>query len=186
MTAPWVAPLESLNHPPTELCPHPEWWHAWNPVSTEVEVSMLVAALVKAIQPEHVLEIGSHYGQTTERIALVIRENGHGEFTSLEFNPELAGSARARCWEFLDKQVKIVVINSLEYIPPHPIDFLFIDGQDARADDLEYYLPYLAEHCMVVMHDTDYYLYETDRALRMWKGDHIQIHSPRGLLVMTR
>ena len=186
MTAPWIPPLESLNHFPTELCPHPEWWHAWNPVSTEAEVSMLVAAFVKALQPEFVLEIGSHYGQTTERISLVIRDNGHGEFISLEFNPELAGSARARCWEFLDKQVKIIVANSLEYIPPKPVDFLFVDGSDQRSLDVEHYLPYLAEHCTVIVHDTAYYLDETARILELWKWDHISFNTPRGLMVLTR
>ncbi len=182
----WQPPRESEFHAPTDLCPHPEWWSAWNAVSTEVEVSMLVAALVRAMQPWFVLEIGSHYGQTTERIAQVIRENGHGQFVSLEINPEMVGSAAQRCWQYVGKEVQIIQTDSLQYVPPRLVDFLFIDGQEARAKDLEYYLSYLAVHCMVVMHDADYYLTETSRALELWKGDHILIHSPRGLLVMAR
>ena len=182
----WQPPRENLNHAPTLLCPHPEWWSAWNPVSTEVEVSMLVAAFVKAVQPENILEIGSHYGQTTERISQVIRENGHGEFVSLEINPEMVGSARQRCWRYLDKEVAILQWDSLEYIPVKPIDFLFVDGAEARSKDVEHFLPFLAEHCVVIVHDAAYYKSENDIILDLWKWDHISMNTPRGLLILTR
>lgn len=182
----WQPPLESLNHSPTELCPHPEYWHAWNSVSTEVEVSILVASFVRALQPENILEIGAHYGQTTERIAQVIRESGHGKFVSLEVDKDLLGSASHRCFDYIGKEVDIVWANSLNYIPDQAIDFLFIDGSDARSKDLEHFLPFLAERCCVIVHDTDYYLPETARILELWTGEHITLHSPRGLMVLTR
>jgi len=182
----WQPPRESANHAPTELCPHPEWWSAWNPVSTEVEVSILVAALVRAMQPEFILEIGSHYGQTTERISQVIRENGHGEFISLEINPEMVGSASSRCAPWIGKELTIILTDSLAYIPPRSIDFLFVDGNEARSKDVEHYLPYLSDHCMVVVHDAAYYLSENERILDMWKWDHISLNTPRGLLILTR
>lgn len=179
----WQPPRESRNTAPTEKCPHPEWWSAWNPVSTEVEVSMLIAALVKAVQPEHVLEIGAHYGQTTERIARVIIENGHGEITSLDINPEMIGSASHRCQGL---PVTFVCMNSTQYIPEHPIDFLFVDGSEQRAADFEHYLPYLSISAMVVVHDTAAYLGERQRILDLWMGNHIELNTPRGVLIMTR
>jgi len=147
---------------------------------------MLVAALVKAIQPEFVLEVGSHYGQTTERISQVIRENGHGEFISLEIDPEMVGSASHRCQEYIGKEVTIINIDSLTYVPPKPIDFLFVDGSEQRSKDVEHYLPYLSHHCMVVVHDAAYYLSENDRILGLWLWDHINLNTPRGLLILTR
>lgn len=182
----WQPPRESANHAPTELCPHPEWWSAWNPISTEVEVSMLVAAFVKACQPETILEVGSHYGQTTQRIAQVIRENGHGEFVSLEINPEMVGSASNLCKDYLNLEVKIIHIDSLAYIPKRLIDFLFVDGSERRSLDVEHYLPYLSPHCVVIVHDAAYYLSENDLILKLWKWDHINLNTPRGLLVLTR
>jgi len=147
---------------------------------------MLVAALVKATQPEFILEIGSHYGQTTERIAQVIRENEHGEFISLEIDPEMVGSASHRCSQYLGKEVEIININSLEYIPTKPIDFLFVDGSSERSKDVVHYLPYLSGHCIVVVHDSAYYLDQNEIILGIWEWDHISLNTPRGLLVMTR
>lgn len=147
---------------------------------------MLVAALVRATQPEFVLEVGSHYGQTTERISQVIRENGHGELVSLEINPEMVGSASHRCYPYIGKEVTIIHADSLVYIPPKSIDFLFVDGSEARSKDVEHYLPYLSTHCVVVVHDAAYYLSENERILEMWQWDHISLNTPRGLLILTR
>ncbi len=184
----WTPPSEALNHSPTELCPHPEWWTAWNPVSTEVEVSMLVAAFVKAMQPEFVLEIGSHWGQTTERIAQVIRENKHGHFTSLEIREDFCGSTRARCAEL--PEAVIIQVDSLEFIPPWPIDLLFIDGaEENRFKDYRHYLPYLSSRPTILVHDTDYYTDQAQIIIGDWYllgGNHISLHTPRGLLILTR
>ena len=179
----WQPPRESQFHAPTERCPHPEWWSAWNAVSTEVEASMLVAALVKATQPEFILEVGSHYGQTSERIGHVVIENGHGEFISLDNNPEMIGSASHRCQGL---PVYFICADSLKYIPARPIDFLFIDGDEQRSKDLLHFMPYLAPSCVVVVHDTAYYLIETGIILKEWHWDHIELPTPRGLMVLTR
>lgn len=179
----WKPPRESEYHAPTELCPHPEWWSAWNAISTEVEVSMLVAALVRATQPEFILEVGTHYGQTAERISRVILENGHGYLVSLDINPEMTGSASNLC---AGLPVELISIDSLKYTPPQLIDFLFVDGNEARSKDVEHFLGYLSPHAMVVVHDSAYYLSENDAILRMWDGRHIQLNTPRGLLILTR
>lgn len=175
---------ESGNHAPTELCPHPEWWTANDPYSTEIEVSMLVAAFVKALQPEFVVEIGSHMGYTTERIARVIQENGHGHFDSLEIDPGMRDNAKERC---KDLPVNIILVNSQQYMPPTIIDFLFIDGHESlRAQDLIQFTPLLSKHATVIAHDMDYYVTERDIMLEVWKGNHILLHTPRGLLILTR
>lgn len=180
----WTPPSEALNHEPTNLCPHPEWWTAWNPVSTEVEVSMLVASFVKAMQPEFVLEIGAHWGQTTERIANVIVENKHGKFVSLEIREDFCGSARARCGNL---PVEIIQADSLQYVPPQPIDLLFVDGdENNRFADIEHFAPYLSTYPVVLVHDMDYYKTELAKIYTFWAGGHVLLHTPRGLLILTR
>jgi len=179
----WQPPRESDYTLPSELCPHPEWWSSENAYATEVESSMLVAALVKATQPEFVVEVGSHYGQTSERISKVITENGHGEFVSLEIDPDLFGSASHRCAGLC---VQLININSLEYIPPKPIDFLFVDGSMDRLSDFEHFLSYMSPRGMIVVHDTaaEGYIQQVPRMLELCKGDHIQLDTPRGLLIL--
>ena len=41
---------------PHEYVPHPEWWHAADSDATEEEVGALIGALVRALQPEFVVE----------------------------------------------------------------------------------------------------------------------------------
>lgn len=179
-----MAGSEGYNHTPTELCPHPEWWHAWNPYSTEVEVSKLVASFVTALQPEFVLEIGAHIGQTTERIGKALAFNRHGHLVSLEIEPAFVEIAQKRC-EGLP--VYIAQVNSLEYAPPCPIDLLFVDGHEAnRAQDVIQFTPVLSPHAVVICHDMDYYISEMEKILAEWKGEHILLHTPRGLLILTR
>jgi predicted O-methyltransferase YrrM len=182
----WKPPRVSEFTPPSELCPHPEWWSAWNPVSTEVEVSILIASLVRATQPEFVVEVGAHYGQTTERIGQVLIENGHGEIVALEIDHGLWGSATYRCQNLPKEIVSIIEINSLEYVPEKPVDFLFIDGSVKRSLDFEHYLPFLSRYPTIVVHDTAAYLEETARILDLWKGDHIELNTPRGVMILMR
>lgn len=52
--------LESRWTPARDWCPHPEYWHSPDSEATEVEVSEFIGSLVRLIQPEFVLEIGSY------------------------------------------------------------------------------------------------------------------------------
>lgn len=183
----WTPPRVSQYTRPSAACPHPEYWTCWNAISTEVEVSLLVAALVKAAQPEFILEVGAHYGQTAERIARVIIENGHGKIISLDINPEMIGSASARC---AGLPVELVCTDSTTYEPAQLIDFLFVDGSNERWADVKHFLPYMAPRSLILVHDTgtppvnsqvEYIL-----AMCREKGEigAIELDSPRGFLMI--
>lgn len=180
----WQMPRESQFTLPTERCPHPEWWSSENNMATESELANLVAAFVRACQPEFVIEVGSHYGQTTSLIGKAIRANGHGEFISLEINPELYGSACHRCLDV--PEAHIVNINSLEYIPEKPIDLLFVDGQEYRVLDVEHFFPYCSKGAIIIMHDmlSTGYKEQLPRVYELCGSDHILINSPRGMLIL--
>lgn len=181
----WKPPRESDYTPARPHCPHTEWWSTENSFATEVEVSELIAALVRACQPEFVVEVGAHYGQTTANIARAIAQNGHGYFVSLEIDQGLFESASHRCQGL---QVELVRINSLEYIPPRLIDFLFIDGGDYRDQDTEHLLPYLSERAIVAVHDlaNDWYGRHWPRFLELLGDQCLTIDSPRGLAIWKR
>jgi hypothetical protein len=76
---------------PRADCPHPEYWHSTDSDSTEIEVTELVAAFVRAPQPETVLETGSAFGQTAEAIRRTLAANGHGRLVTSNPTPTGAG-----------------------------------------------------------------------------------------------
>lgn len=181
----WKMPRESEYTQPRPGCPHPEYWEVENNCATEKTVAELVAAFVRALQPEHVIEVGSHYGQTTSLIGKAIRANGHGSFVSLEIDFGLYQSACNRCGDV--PEAHIIHINSLEYVPEKKIDLLFVDGQDKRVLDVEHFMPYCAPGALILVHDMAKEWY-TDQLPQMFElcPAHVLINSPRGLLVMRQ
>lgn len=137
---------------PRPDCPHPEWWTAADPQSAELEVTELVAALVRALQPEYVIETGTCLGQTAEAIGLALARNGHGRLVSLEVDERRAAYARARCQGL---PVEIVGASSLEFTPAAPVGFAWLDSLlELRVPEFERYRPHLAPGAVVGFHDT--------------------------------
>jgi predicted O-methyltransferase YrrM len=75
---------ESRFVPADKRCPHPERWHSTDGDSTELEVSELIAGLVRGLQPRLVVETGSAFGQTTKLILDALDCNGHGALVTFE------------------------------------------------------------------------------------------------------
>jgi len=142
--ATWTAPRPD--------CPRPELWHAPDDESTEVEVSALVAGFVRALQPDVVVETGSGWGQTSEAIGLALAVNEHGRLWTLETNPARAEGVRQRC---LALPVTIIERSSLDWLPPGPISFAWIDSALAdRVEELGRFRQFLPAGAIVGVHDT--------------------------------
>lgn len=133
-------------------CPHPEHWHSADPDSTEQEVTELVAAMVRALQPEYVIETGSAFGQTSKAIGRALVKNGHGRLVTLETDPARAKRARRTCQRL---PVTVLETSSLEFTPEEPVDFLWIDSLlPLRAQELRRYAPYCSPRAVAGVHDT--------------------------------
>jgi hypothetical protein len=79
-----------------------------------------------------------------------------------------------------------VHINSREYIPPTPIDFLFVDGATDRVTDVEHFLPFMSPGATIIMHDMGYspYMEQLPRVYEVCGGQHIYYdNTPRGFLI---
>lgn len=138
---------------PHAACGHPERWHAPDPESTEAEVSELIGALIRAVQPDLVVETGAAYGHTTAVIGQALALNGHGVCWSLEVDTERAAVAAERCAQF--EQVRIVLGSSLEWTPPGLIDFAFFDSAyETRAPEFLRFRRYMSPGAIVAFHDT--------------------------------
>jgi hypothetical protein len=140
--------------PPTEACPHPEWWHSTDADSTEIEVSELIGALVRALQPEVVIETGSAWGQTTKVIGHALEANGHGTCWSIEPDSERYSHTSSLVE---DLPVEMVHAKSLDFRPHDRVNLAFFDSLvDLRIAEFRHFgeHPGYAPGAFVAFHDT--------------------------------
>ncbi len=143
---------ESRWTPPRPDCPHPEYWTSTDAHSTEIEVSELVGAFVRALQPEYVVETGTCWGQTAQQIGLALEFNGHGRLISLEVDAEKVEYSAKRC---AGLPVEVVQQGSLEFTPIESIGFAWFDSLlDLRIPEFVRYREYLLPGAIVGFHDT--------------------------------
>lgn len=136
----------------TEHCPNPERWHAHDGIATEVEVLELLAAMVRATQPDRVVETGTHLGHGAFAIGSALKANGHGRLTTFEVDADCHAAAAERC---AGLPVDCVLGSSLEHTPDGPVDFAWFDSEtNLRADEFARYRPWMHARTVVGFHDT--------------------------------
>jgi methyltransferase family protein len=141
---------------PEWWCPRPERWHSDNDDAAEHEVSALAAAFVTALQPDVVVETGSHTGQTAKAIGQALARNGHGMLYTVETEQPFAEQAARNCQGL---PVTVIHGDSQGWLrdpgPPGPVGFAWIDGLwEHRAPDLEALLPHFSPGAIAGIHDT--------------------------------
>lgn len=147
-----MIPKESEWTPPSPWCPVPGRWHAVDADATETEVTALVAAFVRALHPDIVVETGSNSGQTSEAIGWALADNNHGHLWTLEVDPDLADATERRC-EGLP--VTVVRESSLDWTPPGLIDFAWHDSHaHIRHLEIGAWLPHYTAGAIIGVHDT--------------------------------
>jgi Methyltransferase domain len=148
----WKHGLESRFTPARADCPHPERWHSRDADSTESEVTDLVAAFVRALRPDVVVETGSAWGQTAEAIGRVLEEAGVGVLHTLEPNPERAFFTRERVDGL---PVLVHDVGSGEWDPVDGIDFAWLDSlHHLRVPEFRRFRPHMSSRAIVGFHDT--------------------------------
>ena len=171
--------------PPSAFCPHPERWTAIDGESAEREVSELVASLVRALQPDFVVETGSGFGYTAQAIGEALRRNGHGRLVTLERNEERAVEAQERCAHL---PVKVLWKRSLDYLPEEPVQFAWLDSAPAdRAQELRRLLPWMAAGSLVGVHDTAPHHAvhaRLEEAVREGLVRAVRLRTPRGISLL--
>jgi len=173
---------ESQFTEPSEYCPHPEYWHTDDCETTEVEVVELVAALVRAIQPELVVETGTYKGDTARAIGKALKKNGHGRLVTFEVEEGLYRVSQKKCRGL---PVELRHQSSLDWEPTGKIDFCWLDsGLDTRIPEFNKYYPHL-KGSIIGIHDTgpqhsiraEIEAHILDRLSPLW------IPTPRGVML---
>jgi predicted O-methyltransferase YrrM len=144
-------PAEDTWRPPTWWCPDTQYWHAADDQATEDEVTELVAAFVRALQPETAAETGTWAGSTTKAIGAALARNGHGHLWAVEINPGMAERARQAC---AGLPVTVITGDSMAWEPPPGIGFAWIDGAARRDLEAERILGRMLPGAVIGIHDT--------------------------------
>jgi len=135
---------------PTDRCPAPQHWHSTDEESTELEVSELVAGLVRGLQPRLVLETGSAHGQTTRLILDALDRNGHGLLVTCETCP-----VRQQRLGTHPRMVKLGASLEQNLAEWGPIDFAFFDSLPwLRVDEFRLFRQWMRAGTIVAFHDT--------------------------------
>jgi len=172
---------ESLFTGPSPWCPQPQYWHAEDEWGTELEVTELVAAFVRALQPEVVVETGTYAGQTAQAIGQALARNGHGMLWTVEIVPGHADQARERC---LGLPVEVVTGDSVTWDVPDGIGFAWIDGDDRHAE-ITHLLGSFAPGAVLGMHDAAPHHKFTAQVQPLIAAGHLKpitLHTPRGVM----
>ena len=140
-------------------CKNINLWHSANGTATEEEVAELIAAFVRGLQPELVVETGAYVGYTSRMIGEALQKNGHGQLVAIENSLKHFRLMRSRCRGL---PVQPVYGSSLEWVPPEnwvtPIEFAFFDtNYPTRKSEFDHFRPYMNKYTIICWHDSGWH-----------------------------
>lgn len=134
-----------------DFCRRPERWHSVDVLATEDEVTELVAAMVRAVQPDYVVETGTYRGHTARAIGMALVNNGHGTLHTVEIDDGFAEEAMVRC---AGLPVEVTVCDSRCFLPTTRIDLAWFDsGPYIRGEEFRAFYPMMHSQTIVGFHD---------------------------------
>ncbi|HEY6073098.1 MAG TPA: class I SAM-dependent methyltransferase [Anaerolineales bacterium] len=153
----------------------------------------LLGALVRAIQPKIVVEVGVMYGQTTVYLAQFLPPDG--VIYGLDLRPEWSSPLLA-AWGHIESAKRITIIggdsNDTIRTLPDGIEFAFVDGDhsyDSVRNDVDLLWPKMVGGAVMAIHDcaarlewTDVCRFVTDRfphAIRFEFGEGLALVQKR-------
>lgn len=143
---------DSLRNPD---CKDASLWQSADGATAEAEVSELVAAFVRALHPDLVVETGSCEGITAKRMGEALRRNGHGRLVSFEIDSDRATKAQDSC---VGLSVEIEQMPVWEWEPPDGqiVEFAFFDAeQHQRKREFKHLRKWMSNKTIVAFHDTN-------------------------------
>jgi predicted O-methyltransferase YrrM len=169
-----------------DLCADPDYWHSVDRSSTEVEVSEMIGGIVRGLQPDVCVELGSYMGQTSRAIATALRQSGHGWLYALDTDVRCVRTCQT---VLAGLPAVAVLVDAGCWIPPPVIDFIWVDHGDVntRIAAVEHLLSHLSRRAVVCWHDAGSYWTLGDQLRRafgppLWSL--LFLPTPRGVAIM--
>lgn len=120
---------ESTWTAPSPYCPRPDLYAAYDGESAEYEIALLIGAFTRAMQPDTVLETGTHQGQTALHIATALHANQHGHLYTCDPDPRFYPDSSAL---LSGLPATVHLQSSLDLIPTFPpttpFDLVILDS----------------------------------------------------------
>ena len=133
---------------------HPRLFTAPAQPAAEDEVADFLWALVRMLKPDHVLETGTAFGHTAERICDALERNGVGHLTTIEMKRNRWQEAKER----LELRPATVIHSAFEeYTPPEGTRYglCFFDAtRFTRDEEYLHFGPWINDDATLVVHDT--------------------------------
>jgi predicted O-methyltransferase YrrM len=145
------------------------------PTQSEIEILLLMWALVLMLKPLLVIETGTDTGAMARALGCAVQANGAGEVITAEVNAELIDHARALC---AGLPVQVHHGPALD-LPIERADLLFIDSSyESRRQELARVKP----GAVAVLHDI---CHEPSIGLEALKyPQRIRVFNPRGFAII--
>lgn len=161
----------------------PESYTAPAQPAAEDEVADFLAALVHLIKPRRVLELGTAFGHTAEKIGRALQRNGFGVLDTLEVNPARHPIAQDRV-KGLPVECHLGSYKTWRPGDDTRYDLAFFDSDRANRD-VEYALfqPYLNPFATLLFHDAGWNHEPTQQALAKLSLPLVYLPCPRGLVI---
>ncbi len=148
------------------------------PIQSEIEMLVLMWALVVMLKPQLVLETGTDSGVMARALGQACQANGFGRVVSAETNGDLVESARKLC---AGLPVSIHHGPALD-LPIRRADLLYLDSSyESRLEELAR----VRRGAVAVVHDTAREVDFGQQARDMCRR-HIQVVTPRGFTIIQK
>ncbi len=175
---------ESVYTSESDWCPCPGNWHAFDEQATELEVIEGITGLIRMMQPELVVECGTHVGLMAQAMGTALRVNGHGELYTYEIEPGFYKTALMKC-QGLPVHLFNLPSEQAKFPDGTTIDFAWIDGKINRDEDFLHLHQWMRPGTIVGFHDTaPHHEYIRDRVYdleRVGLIETLTFRTPRGL-----
>ncbi len=169
-------------------CQHPDRFHlpaTDRAQATEIEVSVLVASFFAGQRPTHILETGTHAGDTTQ---ILCNYNAHATIHSIESNREWHDTLRNALGDHWPN-LNLIHGDALKWTPGYGIKFgaAFFDATvEHRAEEYRHFRPHLEPNALVAFHDTSTYHptgHHVRELVKLGLIEGINIETPRGVFI---
>lgn len=150
--------------------------------AAEDEVAQFIAALIRLIKPNRVLELGTAFGHTAEVIGNALAENELGFLDTVDRNQNRLPQARERVFGL---PVEVHQADYTKWTPPGRYDLVFFDS-DRHNRDREYRLmePYINDYAVLLFHDAgEQHQGESGGSIAKLPLPTVYLPCPRGLVI---
>lgn len=135
---------------------HPERYDAPSAQGAEYQVADFLWGLVRLVQPNNVIELGTYHGDTTMMLANALKRNGVGMLTSVDINLDFVQKVRDYLKDSnFDGHARILEgsFDEVDLSVEGGYQVAYLDSFWMRDKEFEAVRPHLTPGAFVVMHD---------------------------------